>query len=348
MKAVILAGGEGTRLRPLTERRPKPLIPIAGKLCIDYVLNSLVKADCRDIIITTGYLSEKLIKTIGSGTQHNANILYSFEDVPAGTAGAVKKVETYIEDTVIVASGDVLADVDMHEIVEYHRSKNADVTMALTRVENPTEFGIVGLDADGRIVKFLEKPKPEQVFSNLVNAGIYVLKKEVLRYVPVNGAFDFSKNLFPLLLSKGYRLYGQVLKGTWLDVGRPIDLLRANLVMTEKLYSGKYIGENANIAHDVDMKQPVFIESGTKIMERCQIEAVCIYEGAMVEEDCRISNSLLLNKVRIGKNSVVRNSILSEKSIIEENAVIEDSIIGENVIIKKNSTLKNAVISGVY
>ncbi|MEM3444829.1 MAG: NDP-sugar synthase, partial [Thermoplasmata archaeon] len=337
MKAVILAGGEGTRLRPLTEKRPKPLMPVAGKLCVDYVLNSLVTAGFREIIITTGYLSDKLIKTIGSGAKHNASILYSFEDVPAGTAGAVKKVEPYLEDTVIVASGDVLADVNLSEIYAYHQEKEADVTMALTKVENPTEFGIVGLNEEGRIVRFLEKPKPEQVFSNLINAGIYVLKKDVLKYVPESEPYDFSKNLFPLLLENGYRLYGKVISGTWLDVGRPLDLLKANLVMTEKRFGGKFVAETAQIGKDVSLNGLVYVDAGTKIMNGCSVRNSCIYDAVHLEENCSLEGTLLLHGVRIGRGCQIKNSIISDKCVVEENAVVEDSIIGENVIIKRNS-----------
>ncbi|MEM3397126.1 MAG: NDP-sugar synthase [Thermoplasmata archaeon] len=348
MKAVILAGGEGTRLRPLTEKRPKPLMPVAGKWCVDYVLNSLVSAGFKEIIITTGYLSDKLIKTIGSGAKHNASILYSFEDVPAGTAGAVKKVLPYLEENVIVASGDVLADVNLSEIYAYHAEKKADVTMALTRVENPSEFGIVGLNEEGRIIRFLEKPKPEQVFSNLINAGIYVLKKDVLKYVPDDKPFDFSKNLFPILLEKGYRMYGKVISGTWLDVGRPLDLLKANLIMTEKKFGGQFISENAFLGENVYLQNPVYIDTGTKIMSGCRVENACVYDGVNVEENCTLEGALILHGVRIGKGSKIKNSILSDKCVVEENAVVEDSIIGENVIIKKNSVLKGAMIAGIY
>lgn len=348
MKAVILAGGEGTRLRPLTEKRPKPLMPVAGKMCVDYVLNSLVNAGFNEIIITTGYLSDKLIKTIGSGAKHNANILYSFEDVPAGTAGAVKKVLPFLEETVIVASGDVLADVNLAEIYAYHKEKDADVTMALTTTENPCEFGIVGLNEEGRIVRFLEKPKPEQVFSNLINAGIYVLKKEVLNYVPSDRPFDFSKNLFPLLLEKGYRMYGKLISGTWLDVGRPLDLLKANLMVTKKIFNGIFIAQNAHIANDAELKEVVYIDSGARILPGCKVANACLYDGVLVEESSVLQDALVLHGARIGKNCQIRNSILSEKCVVEENAVIEDSIIGENVIVKKNSVLKGAMIAGIY
>ena len=175
MKAVVLAGGEGTRLKPLTYKRPKPLIPIAGRPCIDYVLRSLASSGFHEIIVTTAYLSDTLIKSIGDGLDYNASILYSFEENPAGTAGAVRRVGMFIDDTFLVAMGDILCDVDFKALYEFHKRKGGVVTIALTEVEDPTQFGIVGLDAKGRIQKFKEKPRKEEAFSNLANAGIYVL-----------------------------------------------------------------------------------------------------------------------------------------------------------------------------
>ncbi|MEW5761464.1 MAG: nucleotidyltransferase family protein, partial [Candidatus Thermoplasmatota archaeon] len=184
MKAVILAGGEGRRLRPLTEKRPKPLVPIAGRACIEYVISSLVKSGIKEIIITTSYMSDKLIKAIGNGESYGAGILYSFEDKPCGTAGAVKRVEKFLDGTFIVASGDVVMDIDFQKLYESHKKNNSIATLALTYLSDPRNYGIVEIDRRNRIKRFLEKPKEEEVFSNLINAGIYVLETDVLSYIP--------------------------------------------------------------------------------------------------------------------------------------------------------------------
>ncbi|TLZ74085.1 MAG: nucleotidyltransferase family protein, partial [Methanobacteriota archaeon] len=172
MKAVVLAGGEGTRLKPLTYKRPKPLMPVAGRPCIDYVLRSLAASGFHEIIVTTAYLSDALIKSIGDGLDYNASILYSFEENPAGTAGAVRRVANFIDETFVVAMGDILCDVDFKALFEFHKRTGGVVTIALTDVDDPTQYGIVGLDAKGRIQKFKEKPRKEEAFSSLVNAGI--------------------------------------------------------------------------------------------------------------------------------------------------------------------------------
>jgi len=236
-RAVILAGGVGKRLRPLTEYRPKPLIPVAGKPCIDYVMRSLVKGGFDQHIITTGYLSDRLIKRIADGAEFGASIVYSFEAEPAGTAGAVKNVADFLDSTFVVASGDVLADVDIGALYEYHKKKGAMATMALTKVKDPTPFGIVGLDKENRINRFLEKPARKDVFSNLINAGIYILEPEVLDYIPEGQMFDFSKQVFPALLEDKKPLYGRQIKGVWKDIGKPEDYRQAQLDHTERKVS---------------------------------------------------------------------------------------------------------------
>jgi len=208
MKAVVLAGGEGTRLKPLTYKRPKPLIPVAGRPCIDYVLRSLAASGFHEIIVTTAYLSDTLIKSIGDGLDYNASIVYSFEENPAGTAGAVRRVGMFIDDTFLVAMGDILCDVDFKALYDFHKRKGGVVTIALTDVEDPTQFGIVGLDSKGRIQKFKEKPRKEEAFSNLANAGIYVLEPEVLEFIPTDQKFDVSKDLFPKRIPDRWRVDG--------------------------------------------------------------------------------------------------------------------------------------------
>ena len=202
MKAVIMAGGEGTRLRPLTRRAPKPLMPVGRRRCIDYSLASLARAGVSEIIVTTSYKADRIVDALEGSDVPGISMLFSFERQPMGTAGGVRKISPYLDGTFIVLSADVLADVDLGALVDFHKRKGADATMALTTVENPTEYGIVGLDADDRIERFLEKPAPDEVFSNLINAGIYVLEPHVMEHVPEGTKADFSRNLFPGLLEE--------------------------------------------------------------------------------------------------------------------------------------------------
>jgi mannose-1-phosphate guanylyltransferase len=356
LKAVILAGGEGTRLKPLTYKRPKPLIPIAGEPCIDYVIKSLVAAGFSRIIITTGYMSDTMIRSIGDGKKFGASILYAFEEAPAGTAGAVKNVSEFLDSTFVVASGDVLADVDIKAIFDYHREKKAVATMALTEVDNPTEFGIVGLDDENRIVRFKEKPKEEEVFSNLINAGIYILEPEVLDYIPENQMFDFSKNVFPALLENNVPLYGMVIPGLWMDIGRPKDVLAATFEVVER--SGKelkiadievegkiIVGEGVKFEKEIKIIGPTYIGNGIELGKRSVLEKVCIYDNVKIDRGVAVKDSIIMSGSYLGWRCEVANSIISNNCTLEDDVKITDSVIGEGVTIKKHSVMSDANIS---
>jgi NDP-sugar pyrophosphorylase family protein len=356
LKAVILAGGVGTRLKPLTHNRPKPLIPIAGEPCIDYMINSLVSADFKRIIVTTGYMSDTMIRNIGDGKKFGANILYAFEEQPAGTAGAVKNVSEFLDDTFVVASGDVLADVDIKKLFDYHKEKNAMATMALTTVDNPVEYGIVGLDDENKIVKFKEKPKEEEVFSNLINAGIYILEPEVLNYIPENKMFDFSKNVFPALLESGQSIYGAPISGLWMDIGRPSDVLKATFevvnrngseinIQDVKVEGKVIIGEGVSLEKDVKIKGPCYIGSQIEVGKNTQLEKACIYDNVKIDRDVIVKNSIIMSGSTLGWRSEVTDSIISNKCILEDDVKLTSSVIGEGVTIKKHSVMSDANIS---
>lgn len=335
---------------------PKPLIPVAGRPCIDFVIKSLVASDFREIVIATGYMSDYLMKRMGDGLKYNASILYSFEDTPAGTAGAVKKVGDFIDDTFIVASGDVLADVNMRDLYDYHRRTGSVATMALTEVENPEGFGIVELDERNRITRFKEKPKSHEVFSNLINAGIYVLEPEVLDFIPPDEMFDFSKNVFPALLEEGLIIYGKKLDGLWMDIGKPDDLMKASreVIMRQGKEFHKegvesnakcIISDSADIETGVRLVGPCFIGSRASIRKDTVIENSCVYEDVLVESGAVISNSIVLEKTRIGLQSEILDSILSRNCTVEEDVKISKSIIGDEMTIKTQSRLENANVS---
>jgi len=355
-EAVILAGGIGKRLKPLTEHRPKPLIPIAGRPCIDYVIRSLVSANVKKIIITTSYLSDKVIKRIGDGAPYGAHILYSFEGTPMGTAGAVKKVEGFITGVFIVASGDVLADVDIAQLIAFHKEKGADVTLALTKVEDPTQFGIVELDESGRIKRFAEKPSKEEVFSNLINAGIYIISQKILAEIPFKEPFDFSKNLFPKLLASGFALYGKVLEGLWRDIGHPQDLLQANLDVVERegaplniegvKCTGKVIlGKETTIERGVRIVGPAYIGDKAHVGRGSLIDRACVYDRVVVDRGATVRRSIVLDGTKIGWQSEVDESVVGFNCTIEEDVRLVRSILGDNIHINIHSRLTDANIA---
>lgn len=356
MKAVILAGGEGTRLKPLTFHRPKPLIPIAGRPCIDYVLRSLTDSGFREIVIATAYLSDRLIKMIGDGLGYDASILYSFEENPAGTAGAVRRVGTFLHDTFVVAMGDVLADVDFRSLIEFHKERNATATMALTEVSDPSEYGIAQLEDDGRVVRFQEKPKPEESFSKLVNAGIYVLEPEVLDIIPPDRKFDFARDVFPLLLANGRPVYGTRLRGVWMDIGHPQDLWKASMeVVRREGRSASFPGvecvgpmivaESARVEAGARLLGPVYVADGVVVPRGVTIENACIYEKVALEPGVTVRNSIILDGSRLGRDAQVVDSVVSRGCTLEEGVRIASSIIGDDMTVKARSRLENANVS---
>ena len=236
-QAVVMVGGKGTRLLPLTETRPKIILPVADRPCLWYLLRSLARAGIEEVILACGYKSEQMREAIGDGSDLGLSIIYSYEDEPLGTGGAMKLVEDRLDDVFVAANGDVFASIDVASEIREHIETGASVTISLTPVENPCEFGIARVKPDGRITEFKEKPRPEEVFSNLINAGVYVLNRSVLDYVPERTFYDFSKDLVPRLMADGHRIQGFQIDGIWMDVGRPHDLLGANLAVASAEYA---------------------------------------------------------------------------------------------------------------
>jgi mannose-1-phosphate guanylyltransferase/phosphomannomutase len=234
VKAVVMAGGEGTRLRPLTSNQPKPMVPIVGKPCMEHILGLLKAHGMEQVVVTLAFMPQAIRSYFGTGETMGLEIEYSVEEQPLGTAGSVRLASDALDETFVVISGDARCDVDLTALVAAHREKGADVTIGLKPVPNPLEFGIVVTDEDGRIERFLEKPSWGQVFSDTINTGIYVLEPEVLRHVPTDRPYDFSKELFPLLLEMGRPLYGHVLDGYWQDIGTIEQYRQANFDALEE------------------------------------------------------------------------------------------------------------------
>jgi mannose-1-phosphate guanylyltransferase len=316
-----MAGGKGTRLRPLTNNVPKPLIQILDKKAIEYIVDTLARAGIDGIIITSCYKFDTLVDFLGDGCHHGVQALYSIEPQPMGTAGGVKKLEQYLDDTFVVGSADVIADFDLKKVIEFHKDSGAIATLALTEVENPTEFGIVGLDDKGRIQKFKEKPKPEEVFSNLINAGIYILEPEIFDYIPADTKYDFSKDLFPSLLEAGEPLFGCQIDGLWIDIGRPLDLLKATKAMMQR--NGKKV--EGQIASSAKLGDHIYIEKGAVVHEAAEIVDSAIFSGALVGAGAKVINSVVYPQAVIEGETKVTNSIIMSGA--RASGTIDDTII---------------------
>ncbi|MBQ3033137.1 MAG: nucleotidyltransferase family protein, partial [Deferribacterales bacterium] len=229
MKAVVMAGGFGTRIQPLTTSVPKPMIPVYNKPMMEYIITSLKNAGITEIAVLLYFKPDVIKNHFGDGSSLGVKLHYVVPDDDYGTAGAVKKAEAFLDDRFIVVSGDLVTDFNIPEIIGYHEAKDSKATITLTSVSDPLQFGVVITDSDGKILRFLEKPGWGEVFSDTINTGIYVFEPEILRYIPENKPFDFSKDLFPSIMATGTPIYGYNAKGYWRDVGNP-DSYRTSLL----------------------------------------------------------------------------------------------------------------------
>lgn len=329
-QAVVMVGGKGTRLMPLTETKPKPILSVVDKPCIWYLVRSLARAGIEEVILACGY-KPGAMEELGDGSDLGIKIRYSYEDEPMGTAGAMKLLEDQLDDVFVASNGDVFADIDVAEEIRMHQETGADITIALTPVENPCEFGIARVDDQGRISEFKEKPKPEEVFSNLINAGVYVMRKDVLSRVPPGKFFDFSKDLVPIIMSEGGRIQGYNLSGIWMDVGRPHDLLGANLAIAAREHSDRqWSSEDACIRGDF------YMGPGSKVGNSELISSV-VLAGSTVENS-RLDHVLVMRNCTV-EGATIMNTILGDGCIIKTGAKISNAVLRDDTVVEAGESI---------
>jgi mannose-1-phosphate guanylyltransferase/phosphomannomutase len=355
MKAVVMAGGEGTRLRPLTSNQPKPMVPIVGKPCMEHILELLKAHGFEDVIVTVAFLPQAIRSYFGSGESLGMDVSYSVEESPAGTAGSVRMAAGRLDDTFIVISGDALCDVDLTKLVEFHKEKQASVTIGLKSVDNPLEFGIVVTDDEGRIERFLEKPSWGQVFSDTINTGIYVLEPEVLRHIPTDRPYDFSKELFPLLLEMGRPMYGYVMDGYWQDIGNLDQYRQANFdALDERVrlnIPGIRIRGNVWLGEGVDLDDLDAIEGPAYIGNYCRLGADAsvgpysvLSTSVTLRDRARTARSIIDSSTHIGRNTVVEGAIIGRSCDLRSHVRIHEGVsIGDEVMIGAESVIMPGV-----
>jgi mannose-1-phosphate guanylyltransferase/phosphomannomutase len=346
-----MAGGDGTRLRPLTSNQPKPMVPIVGKPCIEHILELLRGHGFDEVVITLAFMPQAIRSYFGDGDSLNLSIEYSVEELPLGTAGSVRLASSLLDETFLVISGDALCDIDLGRLLEFHRERGAAVTIGLKSVENPLEFGIVVTDEDGRIERFLEKPSWGQVFSDTINTGIYVLEPEVLRHIPKDRPYDFSKELFPLLLEMGRPLYGYVADGYWQDVGDLGQYAQANfdaldgLVQLEipglRLRGNIWLSESAEV-HDLEaLEGPSFIGNYCRVLPQATVGPYSVLSANVtLRERARSTRSVVDTLTHIGRNSLIEGAIVGRSCDIRSHVRIHEGVaIGDEVVIGDQSTI---------
>lgn len=340
MKAVIMAGGEGTRLRPLTSNAPKPMLPLANRPMMEHILGLLKKHGFDEVVVTVAFMARTIRNYFGDGSEFGMKISYATEDTPLGTAGSVRNAKDGLGERFLVISGDVLTDVDLSAIVDEHERNGALATIGLVRVENPLEFGIVITRDDGSIERFLEKPTWGQVFSDTINTGIFVLEPEIFDYIEPDASVDFSSEVFPRLLAEGRPLFGAVAEGYWEDVGTLEAYVRAHKDVLDRrvvvdidgfvLNENVWVGEGADVHPDAQITGPVVIGPN------CRVEA-----GARLRE-----YTVLGNNVKVRGDARIERSVVHDNAYVGEQSRLEGAVVGRGSDLRRGARLEEGVVLG--
>jgi mannose-1-phosphate guanylyltransferase / phosphomannomutase len=355
MKAVVMAGGEGTRLRPLTSNQPKPMVSIVGKPCMEHILELLREHELTDVIVTVAFLPQAIRGYFGTGESLGMEIGYSVEESPLGTAGSVRHAARQLDETFLVISGDALCDVDLGKLVAFHKERQAAVTIGLKAVDNPLEFGIVVTDEEGRVERFLEKPSWGQVFSDTINTGIYVLEPEVLRHVPTDRPYDFSKELFPLLLEMGRPIYGYSMDGYWQDIGNLDQYRQANFDALEgnvqlnipgiRLRGNVWLGEGVELDDLDQIEGPAYLGNYCRVAPSASVGAHTVLSNSVtLRERTRVARSVIDAGTHIGRASLVEGAIIGRSCDLRAHVRVHEGVaIGDEVTIGAESVIMPGV-----
>src|SRR5499427_2686880 len=351
-----MAGGEGTRLRPMTDNQPKPLLPVVNRPIMDHVLRLLRRHSFDETIVTVQFLASMVRNYFGDGEEFGMSLQYATEDIPLGTAGSVKNAESALRDgPFLVISGDALTDIDLSDLVRFHKDNGALVTVALARVPDPLEFGIVIADSDGRIQRFLEKPTWGQVFSDTVNTGIYVMEPEALTAVPLGEAVDWSADVFPSLLDRGAPVFGWVADGYWEDVGTHEAYHRVLAdVLTGKVQAhidgfevspGVWVAEGAEVDPDAILTGPLCIGDYAKIEPGAQLrEFTVVGSNVVVKEGAFLHRATVHNNVYVGVGATLRGCVIGKNTDVMASARIEEAaIVGDECVIESEAYVSAGV-----
>ncbi|MCC0176356.1 mannose-1-phosphate guanyltransferase [Waterburya agarophytonicola K14] len=356
MRAVLMAGGSGTRLRPLTCDLPKPMVPVLNRPIAEHIINLLKRNNITEVIATLYYLPDVMRDYFQDGSDFGVQMTYAVEEEqPLGTAGCVKNIQQWLDETFITISGDAITDFDLQAAIAFHRAKKSKATLILTRVPNPVEFGVVIADEDGRIKRFLEKPSLSEIFSDTVNTGTYILEPEVLKYLPENQESDFSKDLFPLLLEKGEPMYGYIAEGYWCDVGHleayreaQYDGLDKKVKLDfsyEERSAGIWIGNNTYIDPSVSIEAPVLIGDNCRIGARVRIEAgTVIGDNVTIGADADLKRPIIWNGATVGDEAHLRACTISRGTRMDRRSqALEGSVVGALSIVGEEAQIAPGV-----
>ncbi len=355
MKAVVMAGGEGSRLRPLTIGRPKPMVPMVSKPVMAHILDLLKRHGIHDVVVTLHFMPEVIQSYFGDGSSLGMAIHYAIEETPLGTAGSVKNAQEYLDEPFLIISGDAVTDINLQQVIAFHQEKGAEATITLYRVPNPLEYGVIITNPDGQIVQFLEKPSWGEVISDTVNTGIYVIDPSVLDLIRPGVPTDWSKDVFPQLLKAGRPLYGYVAGGHWTDVGDIGEYMRATADVLyhnvqieppgQHIGGDVWVGEGVEIAPDAQLYGPIYLGDEVKIKGGVIIHGpTVVRDYTIVDNRAHIDRSIIWRNCYIGESAEIRGAIVSRQCTIKSKAVIfEGAVLGDNSIVGEGAVIHSNV-----
>jgi mannose-1-phosphate guanylyltransferase/phosphomannomutase len=353
MKAVVMAGGEGTRLRPLTSNRPKPLVPILNKPCMQHSIELLQRYGVDEIVVTLYYLADEIQGYFGDGSELGVKLTYTVEDTPLGTAGSVMLAEEVLkDDTFIIVSGDALTDLDIGKALAFHREKGSVATLVLQHVENPLEFGVVITDEQGAVRRFLEKPSWGEVFSDTVNTGMYILEPSVLKYMELGKNYDWSQDIFPQLLREEKPMFGYVMEEYWTDVGSLTQYRQAQYEMLQgkttlpiegqREGNSIYIGQGTTIDPEAQIVGPVVIGKNCTIKAGAHIGPdTVIGDNCLVEKGATLQKAIIWDSNYIGENAKVTGATICFRCTLKDDVTVQEgAVVGDRCQIESGASIR--------
>ncbi len=342
MKAVILVGGKATRLLPLSVNTPKSLVPVVNVPILEHVINHVSEHGIKEIVLAQGHLAQSIVDYFGDGRRLGVTIHHSYEQVPLGSAGAAKNAEKYLDGAFLVLNSDIFSDLDFTAMLELHKKSGAKATIATTPVEDPTMYGLVESDRTGKVSRFLEKPKREEVTTNMINAGAWFVEGDVLARVPADTNFSFERNVFPQLLAEGQPVYAFGSSGYWIDMGTPEKYLQLH----RDLLSGKcrryklpkseapVVGQGTIVDKNASIRGRVILGAECSVGAGARLEGpVVLGAGCTVGEGATVRDSVMWRSARIGTNATVTSSVLADNCLLEAGCTVTGAVLGDNVVV---------------
>jgi NDP-sugar pyrophosphorylase family protein len=353
MKAILLAGGKGTRLRPLTLHTPKPVVPIFDRAFLHYQIDLLRQLpEIDEVILSLNYQPRRIEEVFGDGAGTGVRIRYVVEPSPLGTGGAVRYAAQGITDTLIVFNGDVMTNVDVAAVVAQHRERQARATIVLTPVDNPTAYGLVETESDGRVRRFLEKPNPDEITCDTINAGIYVLEPETFDRIPKDVSYSIERAYFPSLIEHQEPFFAYVDRGDWIDIGTPEKYVQVHRDMFDGKFAGGVFGsagsaaktivsDEARIDDGAVLEGPCFIDAGAHIKKGAKVGPYSVIgRSVLVEEDADLGDTIIWPNTRVGQSAVVHGPIVGRNCHIGRNASLKGrAVIGDKTQLTDYTTI---------